>query len=58
MNYQSPTLKVVEFKVERGFEGSGVFTKSDRFPVLEMESPCNEESYSYHHVDGETFWLD
>lgn len=43
--YQSPTLKVVEFKVERGFESSFILqTQTNNFEMefFEMGTPKNE----------------
>ena len=60
--YLAPTLKVVEFKVEHGFVGSDPsnFTKTTSMGLWEMESSCNEESYTYNIFDGsttdKTFW--
>ena len=59
--YQSPTLKVVEFKVERGFQASGFQgNQSLTDPTLidfEMEFNANDgarnEAYDF---GSENFW--
>ncbi len=58
-NYQSPTLKVVEFKVERGFEGSNEgypFQKNNDEFLMEFGDygPRNEQ-FERHDYD-ETFF--
>ena len=58
--YQTPTLKVVEFKVERGFQASGPvssFTKNDgEFDMLFdiNDGPRNEQNDYIN--EGNTFW--
>ena len=58
--YQSPTLKVVEFKVERGFEGSNEslsFEKSSDVFLMdfyENYGPRNEQFVRTDH--DETFF--
>ena len=57
--YQSPTLKVVEFKVERGFQASGFQgnTNTNNLMDFEMEfdadGPRNEQ-YESHTIND--FW--
>lgn len=41
MNYQAPALKVIEFKVERGFQASNSFTNNN-VGQFEMEGNRNE----------------
>ena len=57
--YVSPTLKVVEFKTERGFANSG-FSASPHDEIMDFEmifdaneGPRNEQ---YTFDDGTTFW--
>ena len=59
-NYAIPTLKVVEFKVERGFADSGFSASAPDGGVLDFvmnfgdgEEPRNE---AYTFDDGTTFW--
>ena len=54
--YQSPALKVVEIKVERGFQASG-FSKAANGSDFEMtfdENGARNEAYTFD--DGNTFW--
>ena len=59
--YQSPTLKVVQFKSECGFAtSSGFSARSLGGDLMEFEmtfasgdEPCNEQ---YEFVDGTDFW--
>ena len=58
--YQSPTLKVVEFKVERGFQASGFQGNTNTTTGLmdfEMEFDANDgarnEAYDF---GSENFW--
>lgn len=56
--YQSPALKVVEIKVEKGFQASGFSAVSNGSGTdFEMafgdNGPCNE---AYTFDDGNTFW--
>ena len=58
--YQSPTLKVVEFKVERGFQASG-FQGNQRLtdPTLmdfEMEFDANGPRNEAYDFSSDNFW--
>ena len=58
--YQSPTLKVVEFKVERGFLGSFQGNQSLTDPALmefQMEFDANDGPRNEQYTFGsENFW--
>ncbi len=59
--YQSPTLKVVEFKVERGFQASGfqgnTSTADPNIMNFEMEFDANgPRNEAYDFDNGTTFW--
>ena len=53
--YQSPTVKVVEFKTEIGFAGSLSRQDNGNFEMTldENDEACNEQ---YQFIDGSTFW--
>lgn len=53
--YQSPTVKVVEFKTEIGFAGSLSRQDDGNFEMTfdEDEGARNEQ---YQFIDGSTFW--
>ena len=57
--YQPPTIKIVEFKVEKGFVNSG-FTLNEagtqfEMNLLENESPKNER-YNYINENEWSYW--
>ena len=58
--YQSPTVKVVEFKVEKGFEGSnsnGSFNKSgSQFEMSLDENQRARNSEAFGYTQETSFW--
>ena len=59
--YQSPTIKVVEFKVERGFQASGFQGNTNTTTGLmefEMEFDANGARNDAYDFDNDlTFWI-
>lgn len=60
MNYQAPALKVIEFKVERGFQASGgsfsLNTTSTHFEMIESENGFGNEVFDRISHDESSFW--
>ena len=56
--YQSPTLKVVEFKVERGFQASGFQgnTNTNNLMDFEMEFDANGPRNEAYDFSSDNFW--
>ena len=57
--YQSPTLKVVEFKVERGFQASGFQgnpSLTDPIMDFEMEFDANGPRNEAYDFSSDNFW--
>ena len=56
--YQTPTLKVVEFKVERGFQASGPASSfnlsGNQFEMEFIDDAPRNEQYIFN--DGNGFW--
>ena len=57
--YQSPTIKVVEFKVERGFQASGFQGNTNTTTNLmefEMEFDANGPRNEAYDFSSDNFW--
>ena len=58
--YQSPTLKVVEFKVERGFQASGfqgnTSAADPNIIYFEMDFDANGPRNEAYDFSSDNFW--